>query len=56
MHRLKFGLELAISLFVAVVGIFLAMIGFLSLGYTTRNIRIEATDFDVYKAEAPAAH
>ena len=31
MHRLKFGLELAISLFVAVVGIFLAMIGFLSL-------------------------
>ncbi len=31
MHRLKFGLELAISLFVAVVGIFLATIGVLSL-------------------------
>ena len=31
MNRLKFGLELAISLFVAVVGIFLATIGVLSL-------------------------
>ncbi len=38
----------------ALMSFYFQAIGFLSLGYTTRNIQIDDTNFDVYKAEVPA--
>ena len=39
----------------ALMSVYFQAIGLLSLGYTTRNVQAERTNFDVYKAEAPAA-